>query len=76
MRAVGCSLKMCLLASAEADLYPRLGATPEWDTAVSAILRAAGGYDLPKPQRYNTKNTLANPWFVAYRLGWIEENPR
>lgn len=80
LHEVGSSLKMCLLACAEADLYPRLGATHEWDTAAAqAILCAAGGHvllhDSPLPLRYNTKNTLANPWFVAYRPGWIEENP-
>ncbi|WP_417762109.1 3'(2'),5'-bisphosphate nucleotidase CysQ [Shewanella sp.] len=80
LREVGSSLKMCLLASAEADLYPRLGATHEWDTAAAhAILSAAGGHvllhDSQQPLRYNTKNTLANPWFVAYRPGWIEDTP-
>lgn len=40
----GSSLKFCLVASGEADLYPRLGRTMEWDTAAGdAILRAAGG---------------------------------
>jgi len=42
--AVGSSLKFCLLASGEADLYPRFGPTMEWDTAAGdALLRAAGG---------------------------------
>ena len=42
--AAGSSLKFCLVASGEADLYPRLGPTMEWDTAAGdAILRAAGG---------------------------------
>ena len=41
---VGSSLKFCLLASGEADYYPRFGQTMEWDTAAGdAILRAAGG---------------------------------
>lgn len=43
-RAIGSSLKFCLLAEAEADFYPRLGQTMEWDTAAGhAVLRAAGG---------------------------------
>ncbi len=38
------SLKFCTIAAGEADLYPRLGPTCEWDTAAGdAILRAAGG---------------------------------
>ena len=42
--SVGSSLKFCLIASAEADLYPRFGPTMEWDTAAGdAVLRAAGG---------------------------------
>lgn len=42
--SIGSSLKFCLLATGEADLYPRLGPTMEWDTAAGqAILMAAGG---------------------------------
>jgi len=41
---VGSSLKFCLVAAGEADLYPRLGPTMEWDTAAGhAVLVAAGG---------------------------------
>ena len=40
----GSSLKFCLIASGEADIYPRFGRTMEWDTAAGqAILCAAGG---------------------------------
>lgn len=43
-RSIGSSLKFCLVATGEADLYPRLGPTMEWDTAAGhAVLRAAGG---------------------------------
>jgi 3'(2'), 5'-bisphosphate nucleotidase len=43
-RAAGSSLKLCLIARGEADLYPRLGTTMEWDIAAGhAVLRAAGG---------------------------------
>lgn len=43
-RSIGSSLKFCLVADAEADFYPRLGPTMEWDTAAGdAVLRAAGG---------------------------------
>ena len=43
-RSIGSSLKFCLLAEGEADFYPRLGPTMEWDIAAGdALLRAAGG---------------------------------
>jgi 3'(2'), 5'-bisphosphate nucleotidase len=43
-RSAGSSLKFCLLAAGEADLYPRTGPTMEWDTAAGhAVLAAAGG---------------------------------
>jgi 3'(2'), 5'-bisphosphate nucleotidase len=43
-RSIGSSLKFCLVAAGEADVYPRLGTTMEWDTAAGhAVLCAAGG---------------------------------
>lgn len=71
---IGSSLKFCLLASAEADLYPRFGRTMEWDTAAGdAILRAAGGMTVTlggAPLAYGKRNQkddadFANPWFIA-----------
>jgi 3'(2'), 5'-bisphosphate nucleotidase len=42
--ARGSALKMCLVAAGEADVYPRLAPTMEWDTAAAqAIVAAAGG---------------------------------
>jgi len=42
--SIGSSLKFCLIAGGEADVYPRFGPTMEWDTAAGdAVLRAAGG---------------------------------
>lgn len=42
--STGSSLKFCLVACGEADVYPRFGPTMEWDTAAGdAVLRAAGG---------------------------------
>ena len=42
--SIGSSLKFCLVASGEADVYPRFGPTMEWDTAAGdAVLRYAGG---------------------------------
>ncbi len=73
MTSAGSSLKFCLLATGEADLYPRLGRTMEWDTAAGdAVLRAAGGIVL----RMDDRQTLAygkpgwdNPHFVALAPG-------
>jgi 3'(2'), 5'-bisphosphate nucleotidase len=43
-RSAGSSLKFCLVAEGEADVYPRFGPTMEWDTAAGhAVLSAAGG---------------------------------
>ncbi|MEM1286992.1 MAG: 3'(2'),5'-bisphosphate nucleotidase CysQ [Pseudomonadota bacterium] len=68
-RSAGSSLKFCLVASGEADLYPRLGRTMEWDTAAGdAILRAAGGkvlcFDAHTPLEYG-KPGYANGHFIA-----------
>jgi 3'(2'), 5'-bisphosphate nucleotidase len=66
--AVGSSLKFCLVAAGEADLYPRMGPTMEWDTAAGhAVLAAAGGRIVSadgEPLRYG-KPQFRNPWFVA-----------
>jgi 3'(2'), 5'-bisphosphate nucleotidase len=72
-KSAGSSLKFCLLAAGEADLYPRLGRTMEWDTAAAdAVLRAAGGqvvtFDGQKPLAYG-KADRANPFFIAYGGG-------
>ena len=64
----GSSLKFCLVAGGEADLYPRFGRTMEWDTAAGhAILRAAGGRvtDLNGAELRYGKPDFANPHFVA-----------
>ncbi len=70
MVPMGSSLKICLVAAGDADVYPRLGPTSEWDTAAAqAILESAGGYmiDLEgQPLRYNTKKDLLNPYFLAF----------
>ena len=68
--SMGSSLKLCLVASAEADIYPRLAPTMEWDTAAAdAIVREAKkmSYDFysKKPLLYNKEN-LKNPYFVVY----------
>ena len=67
----GSSLKLCMVASGEADIYPRLAPTMEWDTAAAdAIVRESGKmtyiFDEEKPLQYNKENLL-NPWFVVKR---------
>lgn len=69
MANAGSSLKLCLVAAGEADLYPRLGRTMEWDIAAGhAVLRAAGGevrrVDDGQPLRYG-KAGFENPHFFA-----------
>ena len=73
MTSAGSSLKFCLVATGEADLYPRLGRTMEWDTAAGdAVLRGAGGKMVRcedhAPFVYG-KEGFANPFFIAYAPG-------
>jgi len=72
--SVGSSLKFCLVAAAEADVYPRFGRTMEWDTAAGdAVLRAAGGMTRTldgQPLAYGKRKQsddedFANPHFIA-----------
>ena len=72
--SIGSSLKFCLLAEGEADIYPRFGRTMEWDTAAGdAVLRAAGGTTVTPSGmvfRYGKRNQaedsdFANGWFLA-----------
>ncbi len=73
MKSAGSSLKFCLVATGEADLYPRLGRTMEWDTAAGdAVLRGAGGCVV----RFGDHTTLTygkpgwdNPFFIAFAPG-------
>jgi 3'(2'), 5'-bisphosphate nucleotidase len=72
-KSAGSSLKFCLVATGEADLYPRLGRTMEWDTAAGdAVLRGAGGhvvrFDDHSPLAYG-KSGWDNPFFIAYAPG-------
>jgi 3'(2'), 5'-bisphosphate nucleotidase len=69
--SAGSSLKFCLVAAAEADLYPRFGRTMEWDTAAGhAVLLAAGGCvtTLDGADLRYGKPGLDNPHFVAWGL--------
>lgn len=69
-RSAGSSLKFCLVATGEADIYPRVGRTMEWDTAAGqAVLQGAGGrvvrFDNHEPLTYG-KPIFENPYFIAY----------
>ncbi len=71
--SAGSSLKFCLVAAGEADLYPRLGRTMEWDTAAGhAVLLGAGGevvrFDDHTRLVYG-KEGYANPFFIAHAPG-------
>ncbi|NKB62489.1 MAG: 3'(2'),5'-bisphosphate nucleotidase CysQ [Gammaproteobacteria bacterium] len=76
--SMGSSLKICLIAEGEADIYPRLGPTSEWDTAAAhCVLVEAGGCMVDvmgKPLEYNKENIL-NPWFLAGgdpEVNWVK----
>ncbi|MFN0264570.1 3'(2'),5'-bisphosphate nucleotidase CysQ [Tepidamorphus sp. 3E244] len=69
--SAGSALKFCLLARGEADVYPRLSPTMEWDTAAGdAILRAAGGCVVRRdgePMDYGQRpGEYLNPHFIAW----------
>ena len=69
--SAGSSLKFCLVAAGEADLYPRMGRTMEWDTAAGhAVVEAAGGRVLEAggaPLLYGkTERGYDNPHFIVY----------
>ena len=68
--SIGSSLKFCLLAEGEADIYPRMGPTSEWDIAAGHIILEEAGGKLKsfnnKDILYNTKEDILNPHFIAY----------
>jgi len=70
--SIGSSLKICLVAEGEADIYPRLGSTMEWDTAAAHAVVIESGLEVrryegevtPSQLTYNKQNLL-NPFFVV-----------
>ena len=66
---VGSSLKFCLIAKGEADCYPRLGPTCEWDTAAGEIIAESAGANIVnlenKTMKYNHKENYLNPHFLV-----------
>ncbi len=74
----GSSLKFCLIAEGEVDIYARFGPTSEWDTAAAhCVVKEAGGdvVDLNfNSLTYNTKDSILNPHFLV--IGDTEFNWR
>lgn len=66
---IGSSLKFCLIAEGQADVYPRLGPTSEWDTAAAqCVVEQAGGQVITLSGDrllYNHKESLLNPHFLV-----------
>lgn len=76
---MGSIIKACRVAEGQADLYPRLGLTSEWDTAAAHIIvEEAGGTVVQtngETLRYNTKDSLLNPHFLMYgkdATNWLQ----
>lgn len=70
---VGSSLKLCLIASGQAHVYPRLSPTCEWDTAAAqAVVEGAGGcvQDMDGLRLRYGKPDVLNPDFIAACLPW------
>lgn len=67
---MGSSLKLCLIAEGQADIYPRLAPTSEWDTAAAqAVVEAAGGEVVDanfQTLQYNQKDSVLNPHFYVW----------
>ena len=65
----GSSLKFCFLAEGDADIYPRLGPTSEWDIAAGHIILEEAGGTIKNINNnkilYNTKENVINPFFIA-----------
>jgi len=72
----GSSLKFCLIAEGEADIYPRFGPTSEWDIAAGHMIVDEAGGKIRTFQddsiKYNTKENIINPEF--YAIGNIDLN--
>lgn len=70
--SAGSSLKLCLVAAGEADVYPRLGRTMEWDIAAGHAVLAGAGGSIERvagggPLTYG-KPGFDNPHFAAWGL--------
>lgn len=77
MLPMGSSLKLCLVAEGEADVYPRLGPTRLWDTgAAHAVVLEAGGQVTTlegQPLDYSDTAETLNPWFLVVANDLLDE---
>lgn len=76
--SMGSSLKLCLVAEGEADVYPRFGPTSEWDTAAAhAVVNAAGGRvtDMQGNDLQYNKRDILNPFFIVRDAGQFDWTP-
>jgi 3'(2'), 5'-bisphosphate nucleotidase len=73
----GSAIKFCAIAAGEADFYPRLDATREWNTAAGqAVVVEAGGVVADakgETLTYNKPDLTNGPFFVAPSLAWLKE---
>lgn len=69
--ARGSSLKICMVAEGNADLYPRYGATTEWDIAAGQAIAEMAGYEIVSidtdERLYYNKENIENPWFMVQK---------
>ncbi len=67
--SAGSSLKFCLIAKGEADLYPRYAPTMEWDTAAGHAIAKTAGFNVYEAESGNelvyNKEDLHNPYFIV-----------
>lgn len=73
--AAGSSLKLCLVAEGNAEIYPRMGPTMEWDIAAGHVIVTESGGSILKADNtdlvYN-KPDLLNPWFVVRSKSYLD----
>ena len=73
--AAGSSLKLCLIAEGNAEIYPRMGPTMEWDIAAGHVIITESGGSISKTDdtllEYN-KQDLLNPWFIARSKSFLK----
>ena len=69
LQHMGSSIKSCRVAEGKVDWYPCLGPTSEWDTAAAQCIVEQAGGSITRLDgqrlRYNTKESLRNPWFMV-----------
>ena len=77
--AAGSSLKFCLVAAGEADIYPRHGRTMEWDTAAGHAVLAAAGGSVTQPDGtpflYGKAEASSAELRISWRAGWPKAPP-